>query len=146
MENNILNTATIELLDFMPNFENKIAMPNAKIIKKNISPFQMRTMFILNIEGAKTMTEIANCIGIKKQQLTPLIDKLVLLGFVVRQHKTDDRRFIKLSLTKSARTFINKQNIKLTADMKLSLSKLSNNDLLLLYRSMKRVNKLLKKL
>lgn len=46
-----------------------------------------------------TMAEIANKIGKDKSTVTALIDKLVKLGYVVKERDTEDTRVVYVSLT-----------------------------------------------
>jgi DNA-binding MarR family transcriptional regulator len=46
-----------------------------------------------------TMAEIAHSIGRDKSTVTTLIDKLVKLGFVVKERDTEDTRVVYVTLT-----------------------------------------------
>lgn len=45
------------------------------------------------------MTELSQQMNMCKQQMTPLIDKLIDNGFVNREHDSADRRSLRISLT-----------------------------------------------
>lgn len=47
-----------------------------------------------------TMAEIANKIGRDKSTVTALIDKLVKLGYVIKERDTEDTRVVYVTLTK----------------------------------------------
>jgi DNA-binding MarR family transcriptional regulator len=50
-------------------------------------------------EKDMTMKELSEYMTISKQQMTPLIDKLVKKGFVTRKSDPDDRRMVIITLT-----------------------------------------------
>ena len=50
-------------------------------------------------------TNCVNLLEISKPNVTPLIDKLIVLGFVQREPDQSDRRVIKISITEAGRRY-----------------------------------------
>lgn len=60
----------------------------------------------LNSLGPMTMTELAQNLKIPKQQATKIINNLYQYQFVKRIHDEDDRRFIRIEITRQAMDYI----------------------------------------
>jgi DNA-binding MarR family transcriptional regulator len=146
MNDKALAGAAQEFVSFMPNFNSKMKRPSEMIIKMNITPIQFGIMFILESDNSRSMSDIARIIGVKKQQLTLLIDGLVRHGLVKRGQKENDRRIITISLSDSGKSFIIKQKNILTDNIKQMLSRLDKKQLVALNNSMRTVNKILEKI
>ncbi len=56
-------------------------------------------LFALNHRSRMTMAEIASVIGKDKSTVTALVDKLVKLGYVIKERDTEDTRIIYVTLT-----------------------------------------------
>jgi len=89
---------------------------------------QARVMGIL-IEKKATMTELSNEMLMSKQQMTPIVDKLVLKGFVQREYDAIDRRIIKISLTPSGVEILEEVKVKTLAFLENKLKHLDQDDL-----------------
>jgi DNA-binding MarR family transcriptional regulator len=146
MNDKALVDAAQELISFMPNFNSKMKRPSEMIIKMNITPIQFGIMFMLEPGNAQSMSDIARIIGVKKQQLTLLIDGLVRHGLVKRGQKENDRRIITISLSDPGKSFLIKQKNILTDNIKQMLSGLDKKQLIALNDSMRIVNKILKEI
>ncbi|KAB7665142.1 MarR family winged helix-turn-helix transcriptional regulator [Bacillus sp. B1-b2] len=57
------------------------------------------TMRHINQKENCTSTELAFCFGVKKSAITPIINRLVEKGWVLRNRDVKDRRVVYLSLT-----------------------------------------------
>ena len=143
MNDKALIGAAHELVSFMPNFNSKMKRPSEIIIKMNITPIQFGIMFMLEPGNPRSMTDIARIIGVKKQQLTLLIDDLVRHGLVKRGEKENDRRIITISLSAAGKSFLVKQKNILTDNIKQMLSGLDKKQLVALGNSMRTVNNIL---
>jgi MarR family 2-MHQ and catechol resistance regulon transcriptional repressor len=82
-------------------------------------------MRVLADEGTMHPAKIGEKLLIAKAQMTYLIDKLVELGFVIREMDSVDRRTFNLTLTDKARKLLNEQDtmvISAVTDVMASLS------------------------
>lgn len=57
-----------------------------------------------------TMKEIAKKIGKDKSTVTPLVNKLIALGYIEKEQSTNDKRVTYISLTPKAKSIENKFN------------------------------------
>ncbi|TWH47390.1 MarR family winged helix-turn-helix transcriptional regulator [Sporomusa sp. KB1] len=92
--------ATEMIFDLIPLLDKKFVKPFEHQFKPVLSPIQANVLSILK-EKKATMTELSSEILILKQQMTPIIDKLVSQGFVQRKYDNTDRRIIKINITTS---------------------------------------------
>jgi len=100
-----------------------------------VTSLQANVMTIL-IERKATMTELSNEMLMSKQQMTPIIDKLVSEGFVQREYDNIDRRIIRISLTPSGLDILKTIKEKALAVLESKLKNLNQNDLLCLYNAL----------
>lgn len=87
-------------------FENVILSEGQSLQKGYFSDLSIAEMHTLDAIGpydARTMTETASLLGITVGTLTVSIDRLVKKGYVVRNRDTNDRRIVRISLTKNGK-------------------------------------------
>ena len=65
------------------------------------------TLLMLKESGELSISEIGNQIGMKKQNMTYLTNKLVEEGLIKRLHDMSDRRVIKIALTGKGDDYLN---------------------------------------
>lgn len=97
-------------IQLLPQFYNKVNNTNA-ILKKqsDLTHLQFRILEELYQEKSGIgLTQLAKAIGISKQQLNPLINKLEKLNYVKRIQSTLDKRTVKLSLEKAGEEVVSK--------------------------------------
>ena len=64
------------------------------------------TLLMLKERGELSISEIGNQIGMKKQNMTYLTNKLVEEGLIKRLHDMSDRRVIKITLTPKGNEYL----------------------------------------
>lgn len=87
-------------------FENVILSEEQSLQKgyfKDLSIAEMHTLDAIGPYDARTMTETASLLGITVGTLTVSIDRLVKKGYVVRNRDVNDRRIVRISLTKNGK-------------------------------------------
>ncbi|MEO8393451.1 MAG: MarR family transcriptional regulator [Chloroflexota bacterium] len=55
--------------------------------------------FVASANQPVTITELAECIGTTKSNMTAMVDRLEASGFVTRTRSTEDRRTVRIELT-----------------------------------------------
>lgn len=78
-----------------------------KLLKRHeieINPAQGRIMFVLWREDNITIQKIAKRTSLSKSTLTPMLDRLVEMGYIKRVPSIDDRRKILIKLTEKDRS------------------------------------------
>ena len=68
---------------------------------KDLSITEIHTLVAIGKGRPKTMTHVANLLGIKVSTLTIAINKLVKKGYVERLRDEQDRRIVRIHLTES---------------------------------------------
>ncbi len=73
--------------------------------------------FLLHSSGRRaTITELVDHLGISKQQMSPIVEKLVSKRLVEKKCLNRDRRYVQLSLTKEGMDFL-EQNKKMQEEL-----------------------------
>ena len=84
---------------------------------------------VLHDEGTLSIRDLSHLVVMSKQQLTPMIDKLVKNGSITKHIRSDDRRFTLLSLTEKGRAIIEDFHEQLRHRLEDALKTLPNEDL-----------------
>lgn len=117
-----------KLLLLMPTLQKRILKSNDVTVNSKLSPLQFYLIVILNENGILSMSELSKNICISKQQLTPMIDKLIDVGFVERSFNKNDRRIINVKLNDKGLEFLNGTKIKMSESLTKKLNLLSKED------------------
>lgn len=85
----------------------KVLVAEEKSLQKgyfsNLSLAEMHTLDAIGPYEARTMTETAQILGITVGTLTVSVDRLVKKGFVERRRDEEDRRVVRISLTRDGK-------------------------------------------
>jgi DNA-binding MarR family transcriptional regulator len=146
MKEKNIDAVTMELSKILPLFQQKLIKPFEQIAKSKISPMQFYVMFTLKEKGHLAMTQLSNELLTSKQQMTPVIDKLIEFGFVERKHDEIDRRIVKITLSPSGKLFLEKQKIEMFDMLKTKIQSLSDEDLSTLYKAFLEIRRVIEKL
>lgn len=146
MENINLNKISNTLLHFSFSL-NKIIFTNPELTKGlSIPPSHVKVIFCLDGYGSMSISEIAKRLDIYKPNMTPILDKLIQEGFVIRCEDPKDRRVLRIDLTEKGHNFVKDHKNKLKEIFKDKISHLSEDDLNKLIENLSIVNDILKKL
>jgi len=146
MKEKDIDAVTMELFKILPLFQQKLIKPFEQIAKSKISPMQFYVMFTLKEKGDLAMTQLSNELLTSKQQMTPIIDKLIEFGFVERKHDEIDRRIVKITLSSSGKLFLEKQKMEMFDMLKTKIQNLSNDDLSTLHKAFLEIRRVIDKL
>lgn len=69
----------------------------------NLSLAEMHTLDAIGPYESRTMTETAQILGITVGTLTVSVDRLVKKGFIERKRDEDDKRIVRISLTRDGK-------------------------------------------
>lgn len=144
-ENEIKNVST-NFFDLIRHLQNKFFRPMEQIIKCDISPMQFRTLGIISENKTITMTDLANEVCISKQQLTPMIDKLIDSNTVERKADKEDRRIIKISLTTYGTQLLEERKAKLLNSLSKKFENLSLENIEKLNTALDTINEIISEL
>ena len=96
-----------EMADCLVRILENVILTEEKSIRQgyfsNLSIAEMHTLDAIGPYEARTMTETANSLGITTGTLTVSIDRLVRKGYVTRKRDENDRRIVRISLTREGK-------------------------------------------
>lgn len=90
------------------------------------------------------MTELACEMQISKQQLTPLVDKLINQGLLAKKADENDRRIVRIEVTEHGREMVREMFTEIRSDLVEKLSLLPEEELAELDQALKRILEILK--
>jgi DNA-binding MarR family transcriptional regulator len=122
-------TTAETLFHLIPLLDKKFIRPVAQHFKPQLTQIQFHVLTIAR-ENKATMTELANEILLSKQQMTPIIDKLVTEGLVQREYDAIDRRIIRISITSAGLQLCEQAKVQTITVLRNKLECLSENDLI----------------
>ncbi|PKK40693.1 Transcriptional regulator, MarR family [Clostridiaceae bacterium JG1575] len=96
---------TAQLFDLMVILHKRIFNPLAISKTVNLTPAQISILYYLMHRDRSSVTEVAEYLHISKPNMTPVLDSLSEMGYIVRERDTQDRRVIHLLITEEGRTF-----------------------------------------
>lgn len=101
-------TRAYELLnELMMGIFNEVLSLEEKALKyykvKDLSVTEMHVVEVVGPEGSRTMSEVATGLGITIGTLSTTVNRLVTKGYLKRHRPDDDRRIVKIQLTRKGR-------------------------------------------
>lgn len=134
------------LADLIPILHRKLFRPSCLQGKCELTPLQFISLMLIIDGEAFTMTELAEKVQISKQQMTPIMDKLVSLGFVERVQDGADRRIINLVVTLAGEQFLQEHLHRVGDVMQSRMSELADVDVQKLARAVEQLAEVCEKL
>ncbi len=104
------------------------------------------TLIMLKDRGDLSISEIGNQIGMKKQNMTYLTNKLVEEGLIQRLHDMSDRRVIKITLTIKGNEYLDKWRKNKIEETKKDFSFYDDNDMKEIYSSIENIKQVFLKI
>jgi DNA-binding MarR family transcriptional regulator len=125
-----------------------------RLVKGNPSdparmPFRNQSYHVLQIlqnKGPLPVSAIGKRLTIAKQNMTPLIDKLMDDGLVERRNDTSDRRVIHIVITERGTNFLRESRLALKKLIKTNLAELGHDDIRSLDSAFKAIKAVVSKL
>lgn len=114
------------------------------ITRHCLSHAQFRAVSLLYRKGSLSMSEMAQEMKISKQQLTPLVYKLINHGFLIRKADENDRRVVRIEVTESGRSMYEELLPAIKIALMEKLKKLPGEELGELEQMLKRIQEILK--
>lgn len=113
-----------DLFDMMMNY-------NHKLWRKIALPLPLNHIvviyFLYNNKNA-TISEIAGHLSISKQQMSPIVDKLLKKGFIKKRCLSNDRRFSQIYLSDEGKKFFEEHQQKQRDNFVQYITDLSDSD------------------
>lgn len=134
-----------QLLIFLP-LSRSVLKAGEFTNKHGIMHAHMRVLLLLYTLNATSTTQIGKLLEISKPNVTPLIDKLIALGFVQRKPDQADRRVIKISITDAGRRYIDEMYDAMYENAQTVFGALSEDEINSLNEHLRAANDILTKL
>jgi DNA-binding MarR family transcriptional regulator len=134
------------LFMIMPLLKRKLLKVEPLDERSELNASHLQILFMLDDVGAQSISETVGNLGITKTNITPLVEKLVVKGYVDRIHNPSDRRFININLTPAGKAYIEDTKDLFAHSLKGKMASLSNEDLDSLMISIKNIKDILTKI
>ena len=150
MTGNYLEQAIEEMVRVPPILHRKLHRYLFKVVLEevgaSIAPHYMMIMRLIQESGPLSSSEIGETLSIARSQMTHSVDKLAEMGMVEREHGTEDRRKIKISLTDKGRLVLEQVDETINNHLKERLEILSDDELAKLAESFRNIAEILSKI
>ena len=94
------------LLGVLPYWNYRIAKPFKQRLDEGVSMEMYYFLQTLRYFGSISLSELMPLVGMQKQQMTKMTNRLAELGFIRRVYDSSDRRIIKIQITDKALDYI----------------------------------------
>lgn len=118
--------------------------PAEQITRNRLSPAQFHAINILCHKVSLPMSELAAELKISKQQLTPLVARLIEYNLVVRKPDESDRRIIRIEITEEGRNIFKALFVEIRRNFTEKLSSVPEDELDELAHMLTRMQEILK--
>lgn len=108
MREEIVERILSDFLILVPLLNKKLLRENELYKLDDLYPSHVQILLLLSKNKQLTMSEISKEIHVINSNLTPLVDKLIKLGYLKRQPSKKDRRVVHISLTASGKKQVEK--------------------------------------
>lgn len=100
-----------------------------KVYKETFPGSQSHILFLLERNGPKRMSELADALHLTPGAVTTASDRLIEHQYIARVRDEKDRRVVRLELTQKGRSTLNELQSKGQKIMKLVFNDISDKDL-----------------
>ncbi len=129
-----------DFLTLVPILNKKLLRENDLYKLDDLYPSHVQILLLLAKNKQLTMSEISREIHVINSNLTPLVDRLIKLGYLKRQPSKKDRRVVHISLTASGKKQVEKHKQYAVAYLKEQFDTLEDAQLEALELHLKGIN------
>lgn len=104
---------------------------------------QCKVLYALGFKGALTMSELSNMLSVEMSSATVMVDELVAKELVERTRDEQDRRVVRVSLTKNGQEKFKMLKEQLKKNIGAILDKISENKQKILIEAFEQLYKIL---
>jgi DNA-binding MarR family transcriptional regulator len=140
-----LENVAEEFLGLLGYIRDNYFKPAEHIARSSLSPSQFHAISILYQKDSLPMSELAAEMKISKQQLTPIIAKLIERSLVVRKIDEKDRRIVLIKITEPGRNTYKALFAQIKGNFTEKLGEIPDKDLDELKQMVTRMQEILKK-
>ena len=143
MREEIIERILGEFLVLVPLLNKKILRENDLYKLDDLYPSHVQILLLLSNHKQLTMSEISREIHVINSNLTPLVDKLIKMGFLKRTPSKKDRRVVYVSLTANGKKQVDKHRKYAATYLKEKFDKLTDEEVKALDAHVTGINKIL---
>ena len=143
MKEQIMAQILGEFLILVPMLSKKILRENDLYKMDDLYPSHVQILLLLAKNKQLTMSEISKEIHVINSNLTPLVDKLIKLGYLKRQPSKKDRRVVHISLTAGGKKQVEKHKQYAVAFLSAQFDRLDEDQLKALETHLEGINSIL---
>lgn len=134
------------MIALMGSFRHKLILPFEQSHRGAISRMQYNTLRRLRETGPLSISDLAAEINVSKQQMTPIISKLLEKNLIQRTVNATDHRSTLISLTEDGFALLTAIKTRIKAILKERLRQVDDAELATLRESLENLNRLLERL
>lgn len=131
-----------DFLTLVPILNKKLLRENDLYKLDDLYPSHVQILLLLSKNKQLTMSEISREIHVINSNLTPLVDRLIKLGYLKRQPSKKDRRVVHISLTANGKKQVEKHKQYAVAYLKEQFGALEDAQLESLEMHLKGINEI----
>ena len=139
-----LENVAEEFLRLLGYIRDNYFKPAEQIARARLSPAQFHAIGILFRKDSLPMSELAAEMKISKQQLTPIIARLIESSLVVRKTDENDRRIVRIEITELGRSTYKALFVQIKVNFTEKLSEIPDKELDELKQMVTRMQEILK--
>ena len=143
MREELLERLLSDFLVLIPVLNKKLLRENELYKLDDLYPSHVQILLLLSKKKQMTMSEISREIHVINSNLTPLVDKLIKLGYLKRQPSKKDRRVVHISLTANGKKQVEKHRVYANQYLTEQLESLNDAQLEALELHLKAINEIL---
>ena len=133
-----------EFLALLGYIKRQYFKPAEQIARSRLSPAQFQAISILYHKDFLPMTELAVEMQISKQQLTPIIARLIETNLVARKEDENDRRVVNIEITEQGRSIFQALFAQIKINFTEKLSAIPDKELDELQQMLVRMQEIIK--
>jgi DNA-binding MarR family transcriptional regulator len=123
-KNNVLEEIIGDALVYITLFKRELNQLNEQKFMKTLL-----WLTLIDEYGSPSISNLGRKINVSKSQMTSRVDQLVENGMIERINDTDDRRIIRIQLTKNGKDFLKNSKKNIETNMNELIAPLSVEDL-----------------
>ncbi|UHA75384.1 MarR family winged helix-turn-helix transcriptional regulator [Paenibacillus sp. 481] len=109
-------------------------------IHHELNTSQSHALWLIYMRAELNMTELAGHMQMSKQQLTPIVNKLIELGYATREYNAADRRVINIRITPAGTDLVKECDAEIATLLKHIMSDVDEQELLAFQQSLHSMN------
>ena len=113
------------MMQIIPTIRKKLLYIDILQDEFNLTLSHIQVLVTLDYSGTVPVGDISKRLGIAKPNVTPLIDKLIKMGYVSRKRDVNDRRIVQVTLTADGNVALEKMQTLIAEQMRDWIGELS---------------------